>query len=305
MSARSTMFRDAGARARMADWSDRFLARSGAPARTTHVETPAGRTTVRFAGPEDAPPLVCLHGALASAGHLLPELAGLARTRRLVLPDVLGISPHGDDVRPPVVGDAYPRWLVDTLDALRLPRVDLLGVSFGGFVALRAAGLAPERVRSLVLLVPAGVVSGSALRGVAKVGLPMIGYRLAPSAARLRRLYDALFTSYDEAWCRYFGEALDAYRFDARIPPCAREADVQGYRGPSLVVAADDDVSFPGAALLERAAALLPGAETELLEECKHSPAFDDAFRTWLAARVERFLAGAAGGEPPGPAPRP
>jgi hypothetical protein len=49
-------------------------------------------------------------------------------------------------------------------------------------------------------------------------------------------------------------------------------------------------VSFPGAKLLARAKELLPRAETELLEGCRHSPPTDDAFRARLCGRIARFL---------------
>lgn len=38
----------------------------------------------------------------------------------------------------------------------------------------------------------------------------------APSEKRLRRLFDALFTTYDERWSKYFGDAVLSYRMDMR-----------------------------------------------------------------------------------------
>ena len=42
--------------------------------------------------------------------------------------------------------------VIETLDALELERIDLVGCSFGGLVAQRVAFLAPERISSLALI---------------------------------------------------------------------------------------------------------------------------------------------------------
>ena len=50
----------------------------------------------------------------------------------------------------------YVAWLTATLDGLHLDRVSLVGMSFGGWLALNYAVAAPERVQKLVLLSPGG-----------------------------------------------------------------------------------------------------------------------------------------------------
>jgi pimeloyl-ACP methyl ester carboxylesterase len=122
------------------------------------------------------------------------------------------------------------------------------------------------------------------------MGLPMSLYRAFPSEARLRRFLTPLLTSVDEDWLRYFGDAFLAYRLDMRIPPLATDAELAGLDLPVLAVGADEDLSFPGAALLARFRNHAPRAETELLLQCKHSPPFDDDFRARLGGRIALFL---------------
>jgi lipase len=59
------------------------------------------------------------------------------------------------DWEPPWNLGAHTGDLVDTLDALHLGRVDVVGHSFGGRLALELAARRPERVDRLVLLDPA------------------------------------------------------------------------------------------------------------------------------------------------------
>jgi 2-hydroxy-6-oxonona-2,4-dienedioate hydrolase len=290
----SAMFVSDTAKTKALAWFETFRAALPVEAESRYVDTPQGRTHVLVAGPANAPPLVCLHGALASSAHVLPELGSLVEHYRVYAVDVIGQSAMSEDVRLALNDDSYGHWLQAVCAGLGLSRINLLGVSWGGFVALRAARVAPDLIAALVLLVPAGVVAGSAWQGFTKLAWPMLRYRLSPSESRLQRVFDALFTTPDARWSEYFGDALTSYRFDMRVPPLARPEDIAGYRGKTLIFGADQDLSFPGAALLARAKVLFPEAELELLRTCKHCPPFTGSFRTQLAERVHAFLAAPA-----------
>jgi len=255
-----------------------------------HVSTRFGETHVLIAGPADAPPLVVVHGAMASSAHAVREIAPLLRSRRVIAPDVLGQSPMSADARLPLDNASCGAWLSEVLDGVAVAKADLLGVSWGGFIALRAAAAAPERFSRLVLLVPAGFVDSPMFPALWKVGLPMLGWRMLGREASLRAFTDALFTTPDDDWTRWIGEAVNHFKTNFSAPPLAQKADVAGWKGPVLAFGASDDLSFPGEVLLSRIRALFPDAETERLDGCKHAPPFEDAFRERLCERIERFL---------------
>lgn len=287
---RSVIFTDEQHKQSVRDWYDRFRAALEVPTEERRVDTSFGHTHLLVAGPEGAEPLVVTHGALASSAHVLHELGHLVASRRIYAIDVIGQSVMSEDRRIELDGDDYGRWLVEVVDALGLERFDLVGASWGGFVAMRAASVLGERVRRLALIVPAGFVSGPAWAGFTKMGWPIMMYRAFPSEARLEALLRELFTEADPLWARYFGDALRAYKLDMRIPPLLRREQAAKLAAPVLVVAAEDDLSFPGGALLERAKELLPEVEVELVAGAKHSPPMTPAFRSWLASRLERFF---------------
>jgi 2-succinyl-6-hydroxy-2,4-cyclohexadiene-1-carboxylate synthase len=100
----------------------------------------------------DGPPLLVLHGftgSVRSWNHVRPELA---RRARLILLDLIG---HGQSACPIDPARYTLAWsvrdLTALLDALELERVDLLGYSMGGRVALHVALAAPRRIRRLIL----------------------------------------------------------------------------------------------------------------------------------------------------------
>ena len=74
------------------------------------------------------------------------------------------------------------------------------------------------------------------------------------------------------------------------LPPLGTPEALAGFRRPTLVIAASDDVTAPGATLLERARELFPHATLDLLPNCKHIPATDAASRARLCGRIASFL---------------
>lgn len=286
----SIIFANEEKKAKIRRWYDIFRNKIPVPTEDAIVQTSFGKTHALITGPVDAPPLVLLHGALASSAHALPELGALIRTRRVYALDVIGQSVMSEDARIDLNDDSYGRWVVEATSALGVNKYDLFGVSWGGFVARRATQVAPERLDHLVLLVPAGWVANSFWGGLRESGWPLMRYRMAPSEKNLRRFMQSIFTTLDDDWSNYFGDALDAYRFDIRVPPQAKPEDVKHITCPTLIFGAELDSQFPGAALIKRAKELLPQAEVELMPGVRHSPPLTDEFRTYLSERVERFL---------------
>ena len=287
----SVTWKDEPARARLERWFERFRERVGVPTESREVPTRHGPSHVLLAGGSNAPPLVCLHAMRTGSAHLLSELGPLASAFRLVAPDLPGQSVRGPQVKLPLHDDSAARWLFEVLDGLGLGVVNLFGVSWGGFVARLAASTAPDRVRKLALLVPAGIASGSHWKGLTRMALPMLRYRLWRSERNLRRLVEPLFTTWDADWAGYTGDALGDMPIDMRIPPLSTDADLRKLTMPVLALGAADDISFPGDSVVRRIKAVLPHADAEVIPACKHCPPTTPEFRAWLAHRLTAFFA--------------
>lgn len=105
---------------------------------------------VEIAG--SGPPLVLLHGFTGSAAIWAPHAAVFAQSYQTVAVDLPGhgLSDAPDDPRRYGIGHATEDVL-GVLDRLGLQRVNLLGYSMGGRVALSVAIVAPERLSALIL----------------------------------------------------------------------------------------------------------------------------------------------------------
>jgi 2-hydroxy-6-oxonona-2,4-dienedioate hydrolase len=286
----ATVWRNEAARARLEAWYNRFLERIEVPVESRVIDTSFGPGHVLLAGSPGATPLVCLHAMRTSSAHLLSELHPLGLRFRLIAPDLPGQSIRGPQSRISLTDHSLADWLVQVLDQLEVEQPHLLGVSWGGFVARKAASSYPDRFSRLVLIVPAGIVNGSHWRGLAQMAMPMLRYRLRPSEERLRAVLQPLLTTWDEQWTAYLGESMSDMKLDPRIPPLARDEELSSLQTRTLVLGGDEDISFPGRAMVDRVLALMPQVDAELLEGCRHCPPTTPEFRSWLAHRVSEFL---------------
>jgi pimeloyl-ACP methyl ester carboxylesterase len=96
------------------------------------------------------PAVVLSHGFLMDHTMFDPQVSALARAYRMIRWDQRGFG----GTRAP---GPFSYWdsaadLLGLMDQLQLRRAVLAGMSQGGFVSLRAALLAPERVRALILI---------------------------------------------------------------------------------------------------------------------------------------------------------
>ena len=111
-------------------------------------------------GEDSGTPLLLLHGSgpgVTAWANWRFNLPVLSETRRVVAPDMVGF---GYTERPPGVEYNLDTWVqhgIDFLDALGIEKVDVVGNSYGGALALALAIRHPDRVRRLVLMGAAGV----------------------------------------------------------------------------------------------------------------------------------------------------
>jgi lipase len=103
-------------------------------------------------GEPAADSVLCVHG-ITQHGGIFAELGERLAARHSVA--AVDLRGHGASGRlPPWNTETLVADLFETLDALEIERVTLVGHSFGGRLVAAAAAQHPERVRSLVLLDP-------------------------------------------------------------------------------------------------------------------------------------------------------
>ena len=130
-------------------------------------------------GPRSAPPLLLLHGGAGNShwwDWVAPRLAG---DFRVLAPDFPG---HGQSEwpRPPRYRmEDFVRAVLSFADALGIGRLDLVGHSMGGKVAMLLAARSTRRARSLVVVDGTPNISADGLAEMRRIGAR--GLRRFPS----------------------------------------------------------------------------------------------------------------------------
>jgi pimeloyl-ACP methyl ester carboxylesterase len=128
------------------------------PCQEFDIDTATATTRVHAYRPQPgAEPVVLLHGAGGNASSWYPHVAALAEAG-----PVYGIDMPGDAnpsvPRAPLTPPAScAAWLDELLGQLSDRPAHLVGLSYGGWVAMNQAIRAPGRVASITLLDPAGL----------------------------------------------------------------------------------------------------------------------------------------------------
>jgi 2-succinyl-6-hydroxy-2,4-cyclohexadiene-1-carboxylate synthase len=97
-------------------------------------------------------PLLLLHGFTGDSSTWTPFCPVWGNHSKLIIPDIIG---HGETDSPEDINsyqmESAAEDLILLLDQLDIEKIDLLGYSMGGRLALTLAILYPERIRKLIL----------------------------------------------------------------------------------------------------------------------------------------------------------
>jgi pimeloyl-ACP methyl ester carboxylesterase len=251
-------------------------------------------------------PLLVVHGGPDwDHSYLVEPLIRLPERYGLLFPDLRGCGRSSRGL-----ADEQYSWdlavedLVALIDELGLPRVDVLGFSTGGMLALRLALRAPRRMRRLIIAsssvepVPPDAFAGWAERDRRRAAAAEADGRLdgleltrawafgsaAENVWRAEALPDYLSRleriNFSGDWARQWraGRLGDARPADSR-----RRLDETGI--PVLLLHGRQDMTFPSA-LAEAAAAAMRTATVRILDDAGHMAHIDQPDR-WLAAVLE------------------
>ncbi|HEX2902235.1 MAG TPA: alpha/beta fold hydrolase [Jatrophihabitans sp.] len=256
------------------------------------------------------PAVLFVHGLLGSRRTWQALTDQLARTHRVLAPDLFG---HGDSAKP--AGDyslsAHAATLRDLLDRLDIRTVTLVGHSLGGGIAMQFAYLFPDRVARLVLVSSGGLgrevslLLRSATLPGAELVLPVIASRWVRDRVSwlgglLGRAGIKAGGDTAESWRAFvsLGEADSRRAFLATtrsvIDPLGQTVTARDHFPlaepiPVLLVWGSKDRIIPPwhAVIGEQG---LPGCRLELFEGAGHFPHLDQPER--FARLLSEFMAG-------------
>ena len=165
----------------------------------------------QWGDPTSARTVLCVHG-LTRNGRDFDYLAqALAATgRRIICPDMPGRGKSGWLSSPAGYNNAaYVGDIVHILTSLGIPRVEWIGTSMGGIIALMMAASAPGLISSLVLNDLGAVISAVGLtRIMGYAGNRLIFATRAEAEASMRTIFASFGIQKEEHWQHMFTHSL-------------------------------------------------------------------------------------------------
>lgn len=278
-----------GERAFVAEY-DEAMKRWPVPYEEVDLPGRFGSTHVVVSGPRNAPPLVLLHGYMATSAMWAPNVGDFVKDHRVYAIDVMGQPSKSIPTEPIRTADDYAVWLGETLDALYLDRVSLVGQSYGGWLALNFALAAPHRLHKLVLLSPGGGFAPMA-RQFSLRGMLMVWF---PSRLTVNWFMRWLGVTGDEArpireltylGLKHFRVPVETLRV---LPVLFSEDRLRAMRVPTLLLIGRREVVWNPVTAVRRARQLFPDVQAELVPSSSHEMCFSQ--REFVDARVRQFL---------------
>ncbi len=263
--------------------------RLGIQYESRRVNTRFGITHVPTTGPEDAPPLVIFHGGNMINPISFEWFVPLVSEYRIYAPDTVGHPGRSAQTRLSPRDNSYGEWAADVLDGLGLQQAPCIGPSYGAGILIRLAACAPQRISKAVLLVPSGFVSPPLGPMIFEVVIPMLLYRLAPSRERLALALRAFAPEADENVLEITGAVFKHVKIEPEMPRNAMREELAGFRAPTLVLAAERDIFFPAARVIERARDIIPNlTAAEIIKESPHMVSVSR--QGYVVDRIRQFL---------------
>lgn len=231
---------------------------------------------LRFSDEGDGLPVLFLHAFPYHRGQWEGQRAALRKQARFLSLDARGM---GADAPPPraymlehMVDDALA-----LLDQRNVEAAALCGCSMGGYVALRMAERAPERVRGLLLVDTQAAADSDEAKLARAAGLRTLAQdgKAAFATAQLKRqlsprtspaIHARLTRMIEESSSEAIAAALVAIATRTDLRPSLAKIKVPA----RLIVGADDTITTPE--IMRSLAADIAGADIHVLADAGHLP---------------------------------
>ena len=237
-------------------------------------------------------PVVLLHAFPLDGTMWDAERADLAKSRRVIVPDLRGFGRSGT-LTPPRSLDAHADDVAHLLEDLGIARATVVGLSMGGYIAFALARRHPHRLARLILADTRSAPDSAEGRQSRDENIALVTREgVAPMVERLLpKLLSANATPELFAHVRALGGRQTAAGVTSALAAMRDRPDATPLLGqlaiPTLVIVGDADTISPLAEARTMAAAL-PAGELAVIAGAGHlsnleSPAsFGAAMRTFL-----------------------
>ncbi|PKV50430.1 pimeloyl-ACP methyl ester carboxylesterase [Aquimarina sp. MAR_2010_214] len=240
------------------------------------INSKFGRTRVVKAGNENGKKIVLFHGYNAGAPITLEAIKGILNDYCFYVVETIGQATKSEEKVINIKDDSFALWANEILTKLNIQKANIVGISYGAFIAEKLIAYSPQSIEKCILVVPSGIVNGSIWESTKKLTFPLIRWRITKNEKHLKSFLSAFVPIEDDFLIRMLSLIMKGIKLDTRIPKLLKPKATRNFKAPVYIIAAKNDVYFPGEKVAKRSKELFSNLkEVYLLENSKHMPSKD------------------------------
>jgi pimeloyl-ACP methyl ester carboxylesterase len=262
---------------------------------TRFVNTSYGQTFVRISGPAGSPPLVLLHGGGGNSLQWIPNIEALSESYKVHAVDNIYDFGRSIYTQPPKTPDDYVKWLDEVFSALELgDNINLMGLSYGGWLTSQYALRFPDRLEKIVLLAPGGTVLPLRLVWMMRAVLCLVPFRYLTRNFMYWLLED--LAQKDEAGRQMIEEEVDSavmrlrcFKLNRLIKPTVlQDAELKSIKIPALFLVGENEKIYSAQKAIQRLHKVAPHIKAEVIPNAGHDLTIVQA--EMVNAKILEFL---------------
>jgi len=251
---------------------------------TRMVDTSYGQTFMRISGPVGAQPLVLLPMFCANSLMWIPNIEALSEHYRTYALDNIYDNGRSVYTRPITSPDDFVQWLDELFNALEFgDNINLMGLSFGGWLTSLYALRFSDRLNKIVLLAPAATVLPVRLSFYFYGFFTMLPFRYFTKRMFFYFMEDcAKKDEISRAWVEWVIDnmfiASRCFKLRRPLyPTVLKDEELQNIRVPTLYVVGENEKIYSAQKAMQRLDQVAPHIQTRTIPNAGHDLTFVQA----------------------------
>lgn len=235
------------------------------------INTSFGKTNIIVTGNPEKPPIILIHGSNGCAPIALETYSDLLDSFFVFAVDVLAQPNKSAKTRLSMQDNSYGLWMNEIIEELNIRDVILAGFSFGGLIILKTLIYDEKKIKEVFLTAPAFVVNGNPIKALFRFFIPMKRFMKTQKDRYLEQFLASAFTEQDDFAKQSLALVFHHFTMDFSPVLVIKSTEARKIRTPMTLIAAENDILFPGRKMIRRAKKIFPSLQsTVLLKDSKH-----------------------------------